>query len=442
MTSQHTTKRLEPQAPLPEDTPTREADVSSPPRRLLRNIRTFESFRHRDYSYFFAGAFLSNVGTWMQNVALGWLVWDLTKESSQVGVMNFLNGVPVWLLVLWAGSLADRADRKRLLIFTQVALMAQALALGVLNQTGAITISWIWVLTFFAGAVGAVMFPAWQAMIPDLVPRESLLNAIALSSAQFNAARLIGPMLGAAVLAALGVTEVFYANAASFLFVIWSLAVIRPHQVRHAPSASGLGNGLLAGVRYALTHRRVRMHLASTAMLTFFGLSFTTLLPEFADRVLGLTGSGYALLLGVNGGGALVGALVVASLPRETRRESIIRWSMLAMAGSIAALALVRSPVLAAPVLLLSGAVFLACNSSINTNLQTGVPPEIRGRVMSLFVLAFMGVMPLGALAYGWIGQTWGVDAAFVIGSAVLAAYALLLLLRPSLLCGDDAGCR
>ena len=442
MTSQHTAKRLEPQAPLPEDTPTREADVSSPPRRFLRSIRTFESFRHRDYSYFFAGAFLSNVGTWMQNVALGWLVWDLTKESSQVGVMNFLNGVPVWLLVLWAGSLADRVDRKRLLIFTQVALMAQALALGALNQTGAITISWIWVLTFFAGAVGAVMFPAWQAMIPDLVPRESLLNAIALSSAQFNAARLIGPMLGAAVLAALGVTEVFYANAASFLFVIWSLAVISPRQVRHAPSGAGLGNGLLAGVRYALTHRRVRMHLASTAMLTFFGLSFTTLLPEFADRVLGLTGSGYALLLGVNGGGALVGALVVASLPRETRRESIIRWSMLAMAASIAALALVRTAVFAAPVLLASGAVFLACNSSINTNLQTGVPPEIRGRVMSLFVLAFMGVMPLGALAYGWVGQTWGVATAFLIGGAVLAAYAGLLLLRPALLCGDDAGCR
>jgi predicted MFS family arabinose efflux permease len=320
--------------------------------------------------------------------------------------------------------------------------MAQAVALGVLNQTGTITIAWVWALTFLAGAVGALMFPAWQAMIPDLVPRESLLNAIALSSAQFNAARLIGPMLGAAVLAAFGVTEVFYANAVSFLFVIWALTIIHPHQVRHAAGERGPTSGLLAGVRYAASHRRVRMHLASTAMLTFFGLSFTTLLPEFADRILGLSGSGYALLLGVNGGGALVGALVVASLPRETRRESIIRWAMLAMALGVATMALVGSALVAVPVLLVLGAVFLACNSSINTNLQTGVPPEIRGRVMSLFVLAFMGIMPLGALAYGWVGQTIGVRSAFAIGGAVLAAYALLLLLRPSLLCGEDADCR
>lgn len=442
MTSQHTTKKLEPQAPLPADTATCEADVSSPPRRFLRGIRTFESFRHRDYTYFFFGAFLSNVGSWMQTVALGWLVWEVTGKSAQVGVMNFLNGAPVWFFAIWAGSLADRVNRKNLLIFTQVLLMAHAIALGVLNQTGNITIGWIWGLTFFGGAASAVMFPAWQATLPDLVPRESLLNAIALSSAQFNAARLIGPMLGAAVFAAFGVTEVFYANAVSFLFVIWALAIIHPQQVRHASSGTGVREGLLAGVRYALKHRRVWMHLLSTSMLTFFGLSFMTLLPEFADKTLHLGGSGYAILLGINGGGALVGALVVASLPRETRRESIIRWAMLVMALSLVTLSFVRTAYMAVPVLLVIGATFLSCNSSINTNLQTGVPPEIRGRVMSLFVLAFMGLMPFGALAFGAVGQAIGVPTAFLIGGTILACYAVLLLLRPSLLCGEDDGCR
>jgi predicted MFS family arabinose efflux permease len=377
----------------------------------------------------------------MQTVALGWLVWEVTGKSAQVGIMQFLNGAPVWFLAIWAGSLADRVDRKRLLIVTQVLLMAQAAALGLLNQTGIITIGWIWALTFFAGAVSAVMFPAWQATVPDIVPRESLLNAIALNSAQFNLARLVGPMLGAAVFAAFGVTEVFYANAVSFLFVIWALAIIHPHQVHHAPAGDRLRDGLLAGVRYALKHRRVWMHLLSTAMLTFLGLSFSTLLPEYADRILGLTGSGYAMLLGINGGGALVGALVVASLPRETRRESIIRWGMLVMALGLVTLSFIRSELLAVPVLLVMGAAFLACNSSINTNLQSGVPPQIRGRVMSLFVLSFMGLMPIGSLAFGALGQTIGVPRAFLIGGLLLTLYAALLLLKPSLLCGDDPGC-
>lgn len=428
----------ESQEGLPSDTATCEADVSSPPRTFLRGLRTFDSFRHRDYTYFFFGALLSNVGTWMQAVALGWLVWELTGTSSQVGIMQFLNGAPVWFLVIWAGSLADRVDRRKLLMAAQVALMVQALAFAALNQSGTITIAWIWGLTLLAGIVGALMFPSWQAMVPDLVPRESLLNAIALSSAQFNAARLVGPMLGAAVLAAFGVTEVFYANAVSFLFVIWALAVIRPHQVRHATTGATPRDGLLAGIRYAAHHRRVYMHLASTAALTFFGVSFSTVLPEFADRVLGLGASGYAILFGINGGGALVGALVVASLPRETRRESIIRWTMTGMALGLVALSFVRSIYVAIPVLLLMGATFLACNSSINTNLQTAAPPEIRGRVMSLFVLAFMGLLPLGALAYGGLADLVGPPRALLLGGLALLAYAGLLLLRPGVLCDPD----
>ena len=430
------------QASLPADTATCEADVSSPPRGFLRGLRTFESFRYRDYAYFFFGALFSNVGTWMQTVALGWLVWEITGSSSQVGIMQFLNGAPVWFLVIWAGSLADRVDRRKLLMGAQVALMVQALAFAVLNQTGSITIAWIWILTLLAGVVGALMFPSWQAMVPDLVPRESLLNAIALSSAQFNAARLVGPMLGAAVLAAFGVTEVFYANAASFLFVIWALAVIRPHQVRHAPTDAPARGGLLAGIRYAIHHRRIYMHLLSTAALTFFGVSFSTVLPEYADRVLGLGASGYAILFGINGAGALVGALIIASLPRETRRESIIRWMMLGMALGLVALSFARSIYMAVPVLLFMGAAFLACNSSINTNLQTAAPPDIRGRVMSLFVLAFMGLLPLGALAYGGLADLVGPPQAFLLGGLALLAYAALLLLRPSVLCDpDDGGC-
>lgn len=432
------------QTPLPSDTPTCEADVSVPPRRFLHGLRTFESFRYRDYAYFFAGALVSNTGSWMQTVALGWLVWELTNSSSALGVVNFLAGIPIFVFIIFAGALADHLDRRRLLIVAQALLMGEALALGWLNQTGAISIVKIYALTLAAGVVSAFMFPAWQAMVPDLVPRRSLLNAIALSSAQFNAARLIGPALAAAVLAAfgsgdssLGITAVFYVNAVSFLFVIAALLVIKPRQERPAPSGDSPLSSVLAGLRYARQHRRVWMHLASAAVLTIFGMPFSALLPVIAAKQFGLGSTGYSLLQGANGGGALVGALVIASLPHDVSRESIIRWGMGAMALGLMTLALTRSLTVAIPVLVVNGAAFLACVSSINTNLQTTVPAELRGRVMSLFVLSFMGMMPFGALAFGALGDLVGASYAVLTGAAVLLAWSAFLLARPALLCAE-----
>jgi len=429
------------QCPLPHDTATYEADVSGPPRRLLRGIRTFESFRYRDYSYFFVGAVLSNTGTWMQQVALGWLVYALTRSSSSLGAVQFLAGIPVFVLTIFTGTLADHLDRRKLLIGAQALLMLQALAFGALNQSGTITMSWIYGLTLVGGIVSAFMFPAWQAMVPDLVPRSSLLNAIALSSAQFNAARLVGPMLAAVVLAAfgaresLGLTAVFCVNAVSFLFVIWALAVIRPRQERaERRSGETSWHRVMAGLTYARQHRRIRMHLVSALMLTIFGMPFATLLPAVAAEVFGLSSTGYSALMGTNGAGALIGALAVASLPPDFRRESVIRYGLLVMAVGALALSLTRTLWLALGVLLVMGAAFLACVSSINTNLQTAVPPAIRGRVMSLFVLSFMGVMPFGALAFGWLGDLITPSRAILAGSVVLTAYALLLLARPGLL--------
>ena len=406
-------------------------------------MTTFESFQHRDFRYFFVGAVLSNTGTWMQTVALGWLVYELTRSSTALGTVNFLSGIPITVLIIFTGTIADRFDRRKLLIWSQVILMIQAVALGVLTQFDMISLSRIYGLTLAAGVVSAFMFPAWQAMIPDLVPRESLLNAIALSSAQFNAARLVGPMLGAAVFAAFGVAEVFYANALSFLFVIYALWVIRPEQVEHAPAEGPAQNMFTEGLRYARAHRRVYMHLATAAMITIFGMPFIALLPVIAAEVLGLGSTGYSTLMGINGAGALLGALVVASLPRGVRRDSIVRWGALGMAVGVIAIALTRTEWLAAIVLLFTGVAFLASISSINTNLQTAVPPRIRGRVMSLFVLSFMGLMPIGSLTFGALGDLIGAPTAILIGGGILLAYALALLARPSLLCdrgGVDCG--
>lgn len=402
-----------------------------------RRLGTFASFKHRDYRFFFSGSLVSNIGTWMQNVALGWLVFELTRSSRAVGVVNFLGGVPVIFLFMLAGVLSDHTDRRRLIVAGQVLLLVQAAAFGVLYQTHAITLAWVYGLTLFGGIVSAFMFPAWQAMVPDLVPRSELLNALALSSAQFNAARLMGPMLFAAVYAALGMAQVFYVNAASFLFVIAALAVIRPRQVRQDRPIGSPWRAFAVGLRYVREHRSVAMHLVTVAMVSFFGLAFSTLLPSLAATSLRLTGTGYSVLVGFNGMGALIGALGVASLPAGVHRERIIRYGMLVLGLGIAVLALSHRYMLSAGVLVVMGAAFLAANSSLNTDLQTAVPPELRGRVMSLFVLAFMGMMPFSALLFGTLGDALGDAPALLISAGMLLAYVAVLFVRPRLLCED-----
>ena len=433
----------------PTDAPTLEADVTSAPAGSLRRVRTFDSFRHRDYTISFFGALVSNVGSWMQMTALGWLVFQLTGKATSLGIVNFLSGVPVFFLTIFTGVLADRMDRRKLLIVTQVLLMAQAFTFGWMSMRGDITMTWIYGLTLVGGVVQAFMSPAWQAMTPDLVPRESLMNAIALSSAQFNAARLIGPLAVLPIVAIFGgsqsegVAEVFFVNAASFAFVIWALAVIRPSQhIPRGDDAESPFQALRAGLSYAVHRRRVRMHLLTAAFITIFGMPFATLLPALAADTLGLSSKGYSALMAANGLGALVGALWVASLPPTVRREAIVRVGIVVLPLGAISLAALRVPVLSGGVLVVLGIAFLACVSSINTNLQTAVPPQLRARVMSLFVLAFMGMMPFGALLSGWLGDVIGVPGAIAASASVLLAYAIVLNLRPRLLCdADDAEC-
>ncbi|MCX8007399.1 MAG: MFS transporter [Coriobacteriia bacterium] len=423
------------------DALTAEADACSPPAGLLSRFRTFESFAHRDFALAFAGALLSNVGSWMQIVALGWVVYGLTASSQSLGFVNALSGLPVTFLAVFAGALADRWAKRRLLIFTQLALMAQAVAFGVLNGTGRISMPWIYGLVLIGGVFQALMSPAWQALTPELVPPQSLMNAIALNSAQFNAARFLGPVAGGAVLALLGATAVFYANAASFLFVIAALTVIR---TRHAAPRAHRGTArdqLLGGVRYAREHPRVAWLLLSAAVLTTFGMPFAALLPAIAKGVLGLGEAGYSALMAANGAGALMSALVVATLSRKIRRERIIRIGYAVMGCGIVLLAASRTPVVSGVVLFAIGAAFLAIVSSINTSLQIASEGAVRGRVMALFVMAFMGMMPVGSALFGWLAERIGTQPAIAVGGGVVLAYGIVLLARPALICEGDTPC-
>ncbi|TLM72530.1 MAG: MFS transporter [Actinobacteria bacterium] len=443
----------DPHAPAPPDTPshdvpdridapTASADAEAIPTGIRRaehaaGITTLASFAERDFRWFWTGAFLSNVGTWMQTAALGWLVFALTNDELALGLVNFASGVPVFLFILFAGAAADRLDRRKLLIWMQWPMLLQALALGVLTTTGHVTMAWVYALSVFGGIFTAFMFPAWQAAIPDLVPKRLLLNAISLNAAQFNGARFVGPLIAGWVFllfakdASAGSAAVFYTNAASFLAVIGALSVIRPCQTERPHDEGGVLQRLGAGIRYAWSTPVVRVLLVTQAFLTLFGMPITALLPSLAKETLGQGQVGYSVLLACSGAGALTGALLMASLKPTVRRERIIVTAVPALGLLTLGIALSRTVWATGVLLYVAGIAFLSAVSTVNTSLQSTVPPQLRGRVMSLFVLSFIGIMPFGALAFGALGRAQGTPFALGAGAAVLTLYGAALALRP-----------
>jgi len=448
-----------------------EADVESPPEGIVRRGGTFEAFRFRAYSLFWSGALVSNVGTWMQNYALAILVYSFRSSQVDLGIVNFVAGAPTLLLGLSAGVLADRLDRRKLIIWAQVGLMIQATALALLFDWGRLSshhaieaLLWVVFLGLVGGIFTALSFPAWQAMIPDLVPRENLLNGIALNSAQFQSARLLGPLIaGAMILVRLTVGDIFWVNAISFLFVIAALWVIRPQFAQPraiagpAEREESSWRTLTVGVRYAREHSVIGVLILSTAVLTVFGMAYMMLLPAVVDHLLLPAARGAeliahsaaaaarqdridqqtAFLMAANGVGAVLSALVVASLPASVRRERIIPWTLLLLAAALSGFGLSHSLYLTLGLSSIAGAALLTTNSLVNTSIQTRVPGQLRGRVMSLFVMSFMGLMPFSALIFGFLGQAIGPGFAILGGAIVLFGWGGWLLARPRLLCPE-----
>ena len=453
---------------------TLEANEEAPPRSVVRRGGTFESFRFRDFSLFWAGAFVSNTGSWMQNYALAIVVYGLRRSELDSGLVNFVSGIPVLFLALPAGALADRVDKRRLLIVSQFVLLLQAGALAILYSGGHLSsaspvrsLIWISGLGLLGGLMSALTFPAWQSLLPDLVPRDALLNGIALNSAQFQSARMIGPLVAAAmVLVGAGMGDIFWVNAASFLFVIAALWAIKPrashardataatdafapaHGTEGARDASGASTDrparesswrmITAGLRYARENRFIGVLIGSTAVMTIFGMPYMMLLPAYADKVLGGGSTMVAYLMTANGFGAIVGALVVASLPKTIRRERLIPLSLFAFSALLIAFSLSHSLWLSLVTSAFAGAGVLTVNSLTNTTIQANVPGRLRGRVMALFVMAFMGIMPVSSLLFGPIGKAVGPGNAILAGALVLLCWSIFLVARPELLDSNE----
>lgn len=384
------------------------------------------ALRHRNYRIFFTGQFISFVGTWMQGTAQSWLVYELTRSAVWLGLVSFLGTLPLSLFALVGGSVADRVNRRRLILATYTTTMLIAALFAALIWLHAIEIHLVALLVFLSGLVNAFDIPARQALLVDLVGKEDLASGIALNSAMFNAARLLGPALGGLVVAGFGTAWCMMANALSFLAGIFALLIIRMHTRGDDEAHLPLWRSLQEGATYVRSSPLVWGLLALVAVATIFGWSFTVLLPVFADEVLGGGAIQLGRLLSASGLGALAGAIFTATIGRRFWPRKILLTGLGIFALAAIGFALSRNALLSLATLAFMGFGLILFNVNSNSALQRRVPDHLRGRVVGFYVLCFGGLMPVGSLQIGFIAEKLGVTAALLINAAIcgLATFA------------------
>ncbi|HEX9052351.1 MAG TPA: MFS transporter [Anaeromyxobacter sp.] len=401
------------------------------PRRTWRLPHALRSLRRRDLRLFFAGQTVSLAGTWMQSVAQGWLVWRLTRSAGMLGLVNFLGAVPVFLFGVWAGSIADRHPRRRVVLATQTNAIVQAVLLAVLTLSGAVRPWHVLVLAAMLGMTYAFEIPARQALLADL-SGEDMPNAIALNSSIVNAARVAGPALAGAVVAAVGEGWAFAINAASFAGTYYALLAMRPPP-QPKPTGSRRAH-LLEGLAYAGRTAHVRALLALLTASSLFAMPYQAILPMFSSEVLGGGARLYGALLACAGGGALVGAigLLLRTGLRGLGRRVALGATLLG--AGVVALSASRTPAVAAAALAVTGFGFITQMAGTMTLLQGLAPPELRGRVMGLYSMLFVGVTPFGALVVGVAAGRFGAPGTLAAGGVlVLLASAAFHVALPRL---------
>jgi|TARA_B100000315_G_scaffold138218_2_gene127238 MFS family permease len=394
--------------------------------RALRRLGA--AFTFRDFRVLWLGAFASTVGTWTQRVAQNWLVLTLTGSAFYLGLDSFLGELPVLLFTLIGGVIADRHDRRYLLVGSQCGQMASAFMLAVLVYFDVIQVWHILVLSFVSGCAQAFGGPAYQSLLPALVPKEHLPNAIALNSIQFNLARVIGPLIAGVALTTLGFAACFGLNGLSFLIVIVALFSLR---VKHLPpqTRQRMVDELRGGLSY-VRHEGSLATLTSLAFATtFLGLPLLTLLPVVAQDVFQQGVGQYSRMMAFSGAGAVVGALVVAWLGKFRHMGRTLLIVQVVFGGLIVAFSFSRVMLLSEVLLFCAGAMLIMVFSLVTSLVQLVAPDELRGRVMSIFMVAFRGGIPLGNLAAGFIASRFSAPLVLSINGTLLAVVACVFLM-------------
>ncbi len=398
----------------------------------------FRALRHRNFLLFWSGAFLSNTGTWMQAVAQGWLVLTLSNSPFWLGFDGFMGTAPGLLLTLAGGVFADLMDRRTLLIYTQIVAGLTALTLGILVVTHVITVPMILALSFVTGCCLAIAGPSYMALVFDLVDRKDLANAVALNSTQFQLARVLGPVFAGVGFKLFGVAGCFFANAGSFVFVIIGLKMVRfdrPEKVEGAPVRSmkdkgAFINDLVEGFRYVHKRPRVSILLVVSAVTSLFGAPYISMTPVFARDVFHLGETGLALLMGTAGAGALSGALFLAYLGDFRRKGWFVLGGDFAFAVCLICFSLSTNVAVSLIFLFLLGFGIVCSVAVSNTLLQKLVTDEMRGRVMSMFMLSFIGAMPIGNLIAGAAAHRFGVQHTLATGGLIIAVFVVVVAVR------------
>jgi MFS family permease len=388
------------------------------------------ALRHRNYRLFFAGQLISLIGTWMQSVAQAWLVYRLTGSAVLLGLVGFTSQFPVFLLSPIGGAVADRFNRHRIIVATQTSSMLLAGTLAAVTLSGHVRIWHIFVLAGLLGIVNAFDVPARQAFVVELVGREDLVNAIALNSSMFNGARILGPAIAGILVAAIGEGWCFAANAASYVAVIIGLLLMRIPPFVQRPAAGTPLQRMAEGFGFVARTRPVRAILLLLGAVSLLGMPYAVLMPVFADEILRGGARGLGILMGASGVGALLGALTLAS------RSDIVglgRWVAFGAAGfgtSLILFSTSRAFWLSAALLVPVGFSMIVQMASSNTLIQSMVPDALRGRVMAVYSMMFMGMAPVGALLAGVVAGRLGAPLTVGLGGAVCILGAAVFFTR------------
>ena len=386
------------------------------------------ALNHRDFRFFWTGQLISLIGSWMQSVGQSWLVLDLTGSAFKLGLIGTLQFLPVLLFSLFAGAVIDRLPKRRLLVVTQSTLMLLAFLLAALVKSGHVQYWHIAVMALVLGCVNTLDMPARQSYVVEMVGKEDLVNAIALNSAIFNGARMIGPAVAGALIAKYGVATAYALNGASFLAVIGALLAIRADGLPAPRKNTTVLEEVREGVRFVWRTPVTLLMLSLLLFVSIFVLNWNVLVPLLARQVLGLEAQGFGFLMSALGAGALLGALVLAQMGRRNPLFPIVVGGAIAVAAAALAMGFVRSPQPAEALLFAVGVAQILFTAACNTTVQVTTPDALRGRVMSIYSLVFAGVAPIGSLMMGSVTEAWGALWGFRFGGAMglLAVLALL----------------
>jgi len=386
----------------------------------------FRSLRVRNYRLFTVAQLVSLSGTWMQAVAQNWLVLDLTGSGVALGIVTGLQFLPTALAGMWGGLIADRYDKRKILVWTQSLSGSLAVVLGVLTLTGSVRLWMVYLLALLLGMVTAADTPARQAFVIEMVGPEDVANAIGLNSAVFNGGRIAGPAIGAVVIASFGLGVAFLLNGLTYLGPVAALLAMDRRALHPTERASRRPGMLREGLRYVWQTPRVRGTLLLLSIVATAGFNFTVTIPLLARYTFGGQVDSYALLTALAAGGGLLGGLWVARRARPTPR--LLAGSGIAFGASTVGAAFAPTLLSAAMVLTLAGASAMAFIATANSTLQLSAPAHMRGRVMAIYALVFLGSTPVGGPIMGWISHEWGARVGIGVGGVVSFVAAIVAL--------------